>query len=159
MDIEYLCAALYLVLPWHRSTLTVNCSTWIIHSGSVRTLKIFFLWSINMHLNVRIVLAIDLELWYLFSLRFVSAVKLWGPKLFMIRNMVTPVLKRIVSFWYILYSDAWSLCFHLYYFCLYDCIWCRLGRSHYVLNYWILCKKFVERHFVSTLLVHIWYYW
>ncbi len=36
----------------------------------------------------RIVLAIDLELWYLFSLRFVSAVKLLGPKLFMIRNMV-----------------------------------------------------------------------
>ena len=39
----------------------------------------------------RIVLAIDLEVWYLFSLRFVSAVKLLGPKLFMIRNMVSGV--------------------------------------------------------------------
>jgi len=36
----------------------------------------------------RIVLALDLEIWFLFSLRFVSAVKLLGPKLFMIRNMV-----------------------------------------------------------------------
>ncbi|CAF4182954.1 unnamed protein product, partial [Rotaria sordida] len=38
--------------------------------------------------DARIILAIDLELWYLFSLRFVSAIKLLGPKLFMIRNMV-----------------------------------------------------------------------
>ncbi|CAF2149365.1 unnamed protein product [Rotaria magnacalcarata] len=36
----------------------------------------------------RIILAIDLEIWYFLSLRFVSAVKLLGPKLFMIRNML-----------------------------------------------------------------------
>jgi hypothetical protein len=36
----------------------------------------------------RIVLALDLEVWFLFSLRFVSAIKILGPKLFMIRNMV-----------------------------------------------------------------------
>ncbi|CAF1099065.1 unnamed protein product [Rotaria sordida] len=35
----------------------------------------------------RIILAIDLELWFLFSLRFVSAIRLLGPKLFMIQNM------------------------------------------------------------------------
>jgi len=32
---------------------------------------------------------LDLEIWFLFSLRFVSAIKLLGPKLFMIRNMVS----------------------------------------------------------------------
>ncbi|CAF3976461.1 unnamed protein product [Rotaria sordida] len=37
----------------------------------------------------RIILAIDLELWFLFSLRFVSAIRLLGPKLFMIQNMVS----------------------------------------------------------------------
>src|ERR1700722_12078138 len=37
----------------------------------------------------RIILAIDLELWYIFSLRFVSSVKVLGPKLLMIRNMVS----------------------------------------------------------------------
>ena len=36
----------------------------------------------------RIILAIDLEIWYLLSLRFASAIKLLGPKLFMIGNMV-----------------------------------------------------------------------
>ncbi|CAF1230708.1 unnamed protein product [Rotaria sordida] len=41
----------------------------------------------NLFTAARIILAIDLELWYLFSLRFVSAIKLLGPKLFMIRNM------------------------------------------------------------------------
>ena len=41
-----------------------------------------------MKILCRIVLALDLQIWYLFSLRFVSAVKLLGPKLFMIRNMV-----------------------------------------------------------------------
>ncbi|CAF1223885.1 unnamed protein product [Adineta ricciae] len=47
----------------------------------------------------RIVLAIDLELWFLFSLRFVSAVKLLGPKLFMIRNM----LRDLTGFIYIIF--------------------------------------------------------
>lgn len=47
---------------------------------------------IQRHLENRIVLAINLELWYIFSLRFVSAVKILGPKLFMIRNMVINVL-------------------------------------------------------------------
>ncbi|CAF1610868.1 unnamed protein product, partial [Didymodactylos carnosus] len=31
----------------------------------------------------------DLKLWYLMSFKFISAVKLLGPKLFMIRNMVS----------------------------------------------------------------------
>ncbi|CAF0986831.1 unnamed protein product [Adineta steineri] len=47
----------------------------------------------------RIVLALDLELWFLFSLRFVSAIKLLGPKLFMIRNM----LKNLTGFLYIIF--------------------------------------------------------
>ncbi|CAF3609712.1 unnamed protein product [Rotaria sp. Silwood1] len=47
----------------------------------------------------RIILAIDLELWYLFSLRFVSAIKLLGPKLFMIRNM----LRYLTGFIYIIF--------------------------------------------------------
>ena len=41
-----------------------------------------------MHFSIRIVLAIDLELWYILSLRYVSASKLLGPKLFMMKNMV-----------------------------------------------------------------------
>ncbi|CAF1053348.1 unnamed protein product [Rotaria sordida] len=43
----------------------------------------------------RIILAIDLELWFLFSLRFVSAIRLLGPKLFMIQNMVRDLLAFI----------------------------------------------------------------
>lgn len=37
----------------------------------------------------RIIMAFDLELWFLRSLRFVSALKFLGPKLFMLRNMVS----------------------------------------------------------------------
>ena len=40
-------------------------------------------------ISQRIILAIDLEIWFLSSLRFVSAIKLLGPKLSMIRNMVS----------------------------------------------------------------------
>lgn len=36
----------------------------------------------------RIIMAFDLELWYLRSLKFVIALKFLGPKLFMLRNMV-----------------------------------------------------------------------
>ena len=36
----------------------------------------------------RIILALDLEFWYLISLKFISAVKILGPKVFMVRNMV-----------------------------------------------------------------------
>ncbi|CAF4276359.1 unnamed protein product [Rotaria socialis] len=43
---------------------------------------------IDLFTAARIVLALDLEIWFLFSLRFVSAVKILGPKLFMIRNML-----------------------------------------------------------------------
>jgi hypothetical protein len=46
-----------------------------------------FLFDYNVDLY-RIVLAIDLEMWYLFSLRFVSGVRVLGPKLYMIRDMV-----------------------------------------------------------------------
>ncbi len=53
---------------------------------------------IQMHLQSRIELAIDLELWYIFSLRFVSAVKLLGPKLFMMRNMVMTVMNTFSSY-------------------------------------------------------------
>lgn len=45
----------------------------------------------------RIMLAIDLELWYIFSLRFASGVKLLGPKLIMIRHMVKIVTGRNLS--------------------------------------------------------------
>ncbi len=37
----------------------------------------------------RIIWALDLELWYLRSLKFVMAVKSLGPKLFMLKNMVS----------------------------------------------------------------------
>ncbi|UJR07956.1 hypothetical protein I4U23_012235 [Adineta vaga] len=49
--------------------------------------------------SARIILAIDLEVWFLFSLRFVSAIKLLGPKLFMIRNM----LRDLIGFIYIIF--------------------------------------------------------
>ncbi|CAF3799568.1 unnamed protein product [Adineta steineri] len=49
--------------------------------------------------TARIILAIDLELWYLFSLRFVSAIKLLGPKLVMIRNMT----RDLAAFIYIIF--------------------------------------------------------
>ncbi|CAF1230726.1 unnamed protein product [Rotaria sordida] len=49
--------------------------------------------------DARIILAIDLEIWYLFSLRFVSAIKLLGPKLFMIRNM----LRYLTAFMYVIF--------------------------------------------------------
>ena len=37
----------------------------------------------------RIIWALDLELWYLRSLKFVIALKFLGPKLFMLKNMVS----------------------------------------------------------------------
>ena len=37
----------------------------------------------------RIILALDLEVWYLQSLKFVIALKFLGPKLFMLKNMVS----------------------------------------------------------------------
>jgi hypothetical protein len=52
-----------------------------------------------MQIEHRIVLALDLEIWYLFSLRFVSAVKLLGPKLFMIRNMVSTIIDTLLVFY------------------------------------------------------------
>jgi hypothetical protein len=36
----------------------------------------------------RIILALDLEIWYLQSLKFVIGLKFLGPKLFMLKNMV-----------------------------------------------------------------------
>ena len=55
---------------------------------------------LSIEVEFRIVLAIDLEIWYLFSLRFVSAIKLLGPKLFMIRNMVLSLLWNLPSSFY-----------------------------------------------------------
>jgi hypothetical protein len=37
----------------------------------------------------RITWALDLELWYIRSLKFVMALKFLGPKLFMLKNMVS----------------------------------------------------------------------
>lgn len=51
-------------------------------------IELLFCFYLNMIFH-SIILAIDLELWYLFSLRFVSAIKVLGPKLFMIQNMVS----------------------------------------------------------------------
>ncbi|CAF4209881.1 unnamed protein product, partial [Rotaria magnacalcarata] len=39
--------------------------------------------------TARIILAIDLEIWFLISLKFISAVKFLGPKIFMVKNMVS----------------------------------------------------------------------
>ncbi len=38
--------------------------------------------------DFRIIWALDLELWYLRSFKFVIALKFLGPKLFMLKNMV-----------------------------------------------------------------------
>ncbi|CAF1560653.1 unnamed protein product, partial [Adineta steineri] len=55
--------------------------------------------NLELFTTARIILAIDLEVWFLFSLRFVSAIKLLGPKLIMIRNM----LKDLIAFIYIIF--------------------------------------------------------
>lgn len=48
------------------------------------------IWSCNISCFLkRILLAFDLEIWYLKSLRFVIALKFLGPKLFMLQNMVS----------------------------------------------------------------------
>ncbi|CAF1427263.1 unnamed protein product [Adineta steineri] len=47
----------------------------------------------------RIILAFDLELWYLRSLKFVIALKFLGPKLFMLRNM----LRDLAAFVYLIF--------------------------------------------------------
>ena len=43
---------------------------------------------LNKFMYFRIIWALDLELWYLRSLKFVIALKFLGPKLFMLKNMV-----------------------------------------------------------------------
>ncbi|CAF0830997.1 unnamed protein product [Rotaria sordida] len=60
----------------------------------------------------RIILAIDLELWFLFSLRFVSAIRLLGPKLFMIQNMV----RDLLAFIYIIFSILMVVFYQPYWF-------------------------------------------
>ena len=47
----------------------------------------------------RVIMAFDLELWFLRSFRFVTALKFLGPKLFMLRNMVSRSgrLERLLS--------------------------------------------------------------
>jgi hypothetical protein len=52
------------------------------------SMKIFKDLSLKM-IYFRIIWAIDLELWYLRSLKFVMALKFLGPKLFMLKNMVS----------------------------------------------------------------------
>lgn len=52
---------------------------------STEVLRIVFIFK---KFSCRIILALDLELWYLLSLRYVSAIKLLGRKLYMIQNMV-----------------------------------------------------------------------
>ncbi|CAF1475583.1 unnamed protein product, partial [Adineta steineri] len=47
----------------------------------------------------RIILALDLELWYLRSLKFVIALKFLGPKLFMLQNM----LRDLAAFVYMIF--------------------------------------------------------
>jgi hypothetical protein len=34
-------------------------------------------------------MAIDLELWYLWSIKFITVIKILSPKVFMVRNMVS----------------------------------------------------------------------
>lgn len=38
---------------------------------------------------LRIILALDLELWYLWSLKFITVIEILSPKVFMVRNMVS----------------------------------------------------------------------
>lgn len=42
----------------------------------------------------RIILAMDLEMWYLWSLKFISVIKILSPKVFMARNMVSLLRKK-----------------------------------------------------------------
>jgi hypothetical protein len=46
----------------------------------------------------RIIMAFDLELWYLRSLKFVIALRFLGPKLFMLKNMVRHRTVKDASF-------------------------------------------------------------
>ena len=78
-----ICTTVRFILHRHRIEICFKNPTRLIY-----TCKVFANILFNNFSRFRIVLAIDLELWFLFSLRFVSAVKLLGPKLFMIRNMV-----------------------------------------------------------------------
>ena len=85
-DVEFILhCALFAILLW----------TWL----SVRKLQSGFTFhgevlshlSINLEPHVlasRILWALDLEFWYLRSLKFIIALKSLGPKLFMLKNMV-----------------------------------------------------------------------
>jgi hypothetical protein len=39
--------------------------------------------------NFRIILALDLVIWYVWSLKFITAIKIFSPKVFMVQNMVS----------------------------------------------------------------------
>ncbi|UJR23620.1 hypothetical protein I4U23_026606 [Adineta vaga] len=47
--------------------------------------------------TARIILALDLELWYLSSLKFITIIKILSPKVFMVRNM----LRDLMGFLYV----------------------------------------------------------
>lgn len=88
MDSYFIYIAIRSLLHRHWTALRRNDSTWVVHCGQVKKITHSHKKLIQMWIQYRIILALDLEIWYLFSLRFVSAIKLLGPKLFMIRNMV-----------------------------------------------------------------------
>ena len=75
----------------------------------------------------KIVLAYDLELWFIRSLAFLSIAQKMGPKLVMIRKMV-----RSISFHFFSNRDETSLnvldyrfvFLYLYHYRCYDCLWC-----------------------------------
>jgi hypothetical protein len=133
-----------------------------------------------LNLFSRIVLALDLELWFLFSLRFVSAIKLLGPKLIMIRNMVSQKMKlltyslKCLKKYYIIeqikiynqiiwliFSDVLFVLvtrydrFHLYHFCVYCRLWYCITVPNNVYKHWTQFEKFVGCYSISTLLVSI----
>ena len=57
---------------------------------SARFILLFWLWwKFDLKVNSRIILALDLEIWFLYSLKFISAVKILGPKMSMVKSMVS----------------------------------------------------------------------
>ncbi|UJR16241.1 hypothetical protein I4U23_003149 [Adineta vaga] len=78
-------------------------STWILPMYALPYILFYIGFALHMRSTIRpdlftaarIMLAFDLEIWFLFSLRFVSAIKLLGPKLFMIRNMMRDLISII----------------------------------------------------------------
>jgi hypothetical protein len=71
----------------------------------------------------KIILAYDLELWYMRSLMFLGIAKHMGPKLVMIRKMVCIIFHFNIYIIYV-YLDNRFIFLYIYYSNCNDCIWC-----------------------------------